>query len=55
MLRAQHLTVVVCVALVLAFPDRAIVDLRAQSPAPGDELIGLWAGEIAFVPPCTAS
>ena len=50
MLRAQHLTVVVCVALVLAFPDRAIVDLRAQSPAPGDELIGLWAGEIAFVP-----
>lgn len=45
MLHTSQLTIVGCASLLLALPT-----VTAQSPAPADPLIGIWASETTFTP-----
>ncbi|MEA2174365.1 MAG: hypothetical protein QOD00_1957 [Blastocatellia bacterium] len=46
MIRVQHLTLALCVALMLAFSS----DMRGQSTAPVNSLDGIWSSETAYGP-----
>jgi CubicO group peptidase (beta-lactamase class C family) len=46
MIRAQHLTLALCVALMLAFSS----DMRGQSTAPVEPLNGIWVSETTYGP-----